>query len=611
MKLLTPLGGLLRQPFAVVFPDLLWGGPALDPRQAMVREERYLGLVRAIGAVATLPLVPLVASEQPAWIYGAIGFALAYDAVLLLVLVPRASPLLTGGYLSFSLDMIAIGLAIYGDGGIESEFVAIYFLALVMYAFRFPQSKTIFVPLIISSIYTLAVIAASGIANSVVGTLLFRLLWIALTSLLANLTVNRAHKAEESLANELRHTQALLQAAHAPTTSLTVEGVVQAVLEQSCSLTEADAGTVQIDKQDGHRALFREKLDDTEAGRTFGRLMRGNLRARAALVASARPLTPAEIAEHAGPLPPTLYQFSSLCAVPISTEQGRLGFVAVAMRNGGGFQPRHFDALCAFVDRAALAVQNSRLYEQVQAQVEELRSLHAQVIRSERLAAVGELAAKVAHELNNPLASIDLYNSLLLESTADPAEQRRLATQVLEQVERAKRVVRDILDFTRAAEPHLVATDLNTVVEQSLGLVRHAARAAGVSLIEDYAPGLPNVKADRNQIAQIVTNLTLNAVQAMPSGGTLTVSTVQDHQEVCLIFRDTGTGIGPEHLEHIFDPFFTTKPFGQGTGLGLAVCRTLVAQHRGEITVASEPGKGSTFSVYLPVAPIKEALVAG
>ena len=96
----------------------------------------------------------------------------------------------------------------------------------------------------------------------------------------------------------------------------------------------------------------------------------------------------------------------------------------------------------------------------------------------------------------------------------------------------------------------------------------------------------------------------------MPEGGTLTVGTVQDHEEVCLLFRDTGTGIAPEHLEHIFDPFFTTRPFGQGTGVGLAICRTLVAQHRGEITVASEPGKGATFCVYLPVAPVKEDLVA-
>lgn len=585
-----------------------------DPSQFQLFEpkfEVFICRIRILGAVLTAVLLPFLPLQNRAALYLLIGVAIAYS-VLILQLVERRSALLRRGYLPFALDTVAIDLAVILTGGIASEFFACLYASITLYAVRFGWKQSIVAASMSVAAYLGAMLLGTGTGREPdVALLAFRSLWLGMFALGAGFLGEVIRAASAALRSELLHTRSLLRAAHAPTTSLSVEGVVQAVLEQSCSLTEADAGTVQIDKQDGHRALFREKLDDTEAGRTFGRLMRGNLRARAALVASARPLTPAEIAEHAGPLPPTLYQFSSLCAVPISTEQGRLGFVAVAMRNGGGFQPHHFDALCAFVDRAALAVQNSRLYEQVQAQVEELRSLHAQVIRSERLAAVGELAAKVAHELNNPLASIDLYNSLLLESTADPAEQRRLATQVLEQVERAKRVVRDILDFTRAAEPHLVATDLNTVVEQSLGLVRHAARAAGVSLIEDYAPGLPNVKADRNQIAQIVTNLTLNAVQAMPSGGTLTVSTVQDHQEVCLIFRDTGTGIGPEHLEHIFDPFFTTKPFGQGTGLGLAVCRTLVAQHRGEITVASEPGKGSTFSVYLPVAPIKEALVAG
>lgn len=593
---------------AAVLPGLDLGSLELfDPKFEVV-----ITGARIIGALVTAILLPFLPLDNKAPIYALIVLALGYSGAIL-ALVRRDSRLLRRGAVPYLLDLATINLAVAVTGGLYSEFVLCSYVSLTLYSVRFGFVPSILASAAAGAIYFGAVVVATenlDLSTSL-STVGFRSLWLFVLGLGGGVFGEAIAATKEALANELRHTQALLQAAHAPTTSLTVEGVVQAVLEQSCSLTEADAGTVQIDKQDGHRALFREKLDDTEAGRTFGRLMRGNLRARAALVASARPLTPAEIAEHAGPLPPTLYQFSSLCAVPISTEQGRLGFVAVAMRNGGGFQPRHFDALCAFVDRAALAVQNSRLYEQVQAQVEELRSLHAQVIRSERLAAVGELAAKVAHELNNPLASIDLYNSLLLESTADAAEQRHLATQVLEQVERAKRVVRDILDFTRAAEPHLVAADLNTVVEQSLGLVRHAARAAGVTLIEDYAPGLPNVKADRNQIAQIVTNLTLNAVQAMPSGGTLTVSTVQDHQEVCLIFRDTGTGIGPEHLEHIFDPFFTTKPFGQGTGLGLAVCRTLVAQHRGEITVASKPGKGSTFSVYLPVAPIKEALVAG
>jgi signal transduction histidine kinase len=298
----------------------------------------------------------------------------------------------------------------------------------------------------------------------------------------------------------------------------------------------------------------------------------------------------------------------------VAVEDRPLGLVAVASSERRHDRYVHYEALLAFVERAALALQNAQLYERLQAQVQELRSLHDQIVRAERLAAIGEIAAKVAHELNNPLASIQLYNSLLLEEPVDGAEQQRLAATVLEQVERAKRVVRDILDYSRAQESHPQVIDLNLAVEQGLRLVRHVAAAGRVAILEDYAHDLPAVMVDTGQLAQVITNLTLNAVQAMPKGGTLTISTGREGEEVYVKFTDTGAGISEENQARIFEPFFTTKPTGEGTGLGLSVCRNLITRHHGRITVNSRLGSGTTFSVYLPPAmhvEFKEGAIAG
>jgi signal transduction histidine kinase len=320
-------------------------------------------------------------------------------------------------------------------------------------------------------------------------------------------------------------------------------------------------------------------------------------------------MPPGELAAAVSSVPPALTEFTSLCAAVIPGTDGDLGYVAVARRGHPPLSTLHFEALTAFLQRAALAIQNARLYEQLQAQMEELRSLHEQVVRSERLAALGQLAAKVAHELNNPLASIHLYNSLLLEQPAEPEEQRRLAASVQEQVERAKRVVLDILDYSRPREARPEVVSLNLAVEHALRLVRHSAGSDGVTIIEEYGVDLFAVEVDVSQMAQVVTNLTLNAVHAMPEGGTLTISTGMQDDDLYVRFADTGLGIAKDHLEQIFEPFFTTKPAGQGTGLGLAVCRSLVEQHHGYITAESEPGVGSTFTVWLPPAGMKEATV--
>lgn len=589
--------------------DALIPYPPSGADHSVLRDERTIIILRWIGVLVPLPLLPVVQSEQIGLTYAILGAVAVYNGILTWILLPRGSQLLRTGYLAFLLDTLALSLIIFSGGGLRSNFYIIYYLIPVVYTLRFSSRAWIFIPTTNTAFYAGAVVAAEGLPFSDPGLLLFRCAWIPVNATFAGIMMRRARSAEASLALELRRTRALLQAAYAPAASLTLNGVLGAVVHHSRLLTESDCAAVLLYSQNDEPTMYKEQLDDRDGAAAFADLIQNHTKARHFLIKSGRPVTPAQLAANAPSVPLVLDQFRSFCAASISGPRGKVGLVAVASRQVQ-LNPFHYEALAAFLERAALAIQNARLYEQLQSQMQELRTLHDHIVRAERLAAIGELAAKVAHELNNPLASIHLYNSLLLEQPAEADEQRRLAESVQEQVERAKRVVRDILDYSRPAQAQLQVTSLNTAVEQGMRFVRHAANAAKVTVVEDYGNNLPWVRVDVSRMAQVFTNLTMNAIQSMPRGGKLEISTGLENNELYVQFKDTGTGISPEDMERIFDPFFTTKSAGHGTGLGLAVCRTLVNQHHGDITVETEPGKGSIFTVWLPPAEVKEALLA-
>lgn len=584
--------------------------PARDP-EYLTQLERYFAVMRTIAVLTTLALFPFLDALNVTGMYVTLAFVAAYNAFIVLYVLRRHQRWLAGGYLGYSLDVVAASAAVSQTGGVASPAFVSYYPLAVFYAFRFGRSQLANILVTTVSCYGLAAAVSGQALIEVWGVIAFRMFWLVLSAWWAVLMVERARSAEDALNIELRRTRALLQAAHAPATSLTVDGVLAAVLQQSLQLTESDVAAVRLDGREGHSRVYRAQLDETPGAVAFGRMVRANARARQVLLGSGSPLTPADVATRVGGLPPELGEFSSICAAGIPGDHGRLGVVAVARRGPPPMATVHLQALSAFLERAALAVQNARLYAQLQAQMEELRFLHGQIVRTERLAAIGELAAKVAHEINNPLASIHMYNSLLFEHPADPEEQRRLAGSVQEQVERAKSIVRDILDYSRPHESHPEVIDLNVAVDRGLGLVRHAANAGRVAIIEQYSDSLPPVLADRGQLSQVLVNLASNAIDAMAEGGELTISTGLDEGEVYVRLSDDGPGIAPEHMARIFEPFFSTKPAGRGTGLGLAVCRTLVAQHHGRISVETELGKGTTFTVWLPPARIPEDMVAG
>jgi signal transduction histidine kinase len=221
------------------------------------------------------------------------------------------------------------------------------------------------------------------------------------------------------------------------------------------------------------------------------------------------------------------------------------------------------------------------------------------------MAAVGTLTSGIAHELNNPLNNIGLTVEALLDDFEDLSDEdkRRMLSQAYTQVERAGATVRNLLDFTRKGRPVFAHFQVSKAVGTAKRLVSNEARLANVAWSVSLPEGLPEIRGHPHDVQQVFLNLFLNAIQAMSEGGELRVeATAVNGDWVRVQVSDTGSGIPPEHLPEIFDPFFTTKGPGMGTGLGLSVSHGIVAEHGGRIEVTSDPGKGTTFSVYLPVA---------
>jgi two-component system NtrC family sensor kinase len=225
------------------------------------------------------------------------------------------------------------------------------------------------------------------------------------------------------------------------------------------------------------------------------------------------------------------------------------------------------------------------------------------VMESERLAVVGQLAADVAHELNNPLQGIVTYSHLLLEKLTPEDSSRPSVEKIANQAARCVTIIRGLLDFSRPQKPHRQPTDLRTTIDECLSLVEDRVLFHNIEVVRDYQEDLPATVVDPAQMQQVFMNLIINAAEAMDGVGRLTVTTrlSGEPRVILAIFRDTGHGISEENMGRIFDPFFTTKEVGHGTGLGLAISFGIVKENGGTIVVESEDGAGTAFTIELPV----------
>ena len=261
------------------------------------------------------------------------------------------------------------------------------------------------------------------------------------------------------------------------------------------------------------------------------------------------------------------------------------------------------------------------LEDRVEQKTTELKRAHEHVLHVERMASIGKMAAVVAHEVNNPLSGILTYAKLLrkwIGTGQTENEKRGEAIECLDLIATESRrcgdLIKNLLSLSRTAPLNVQATDLNVVIDRCLLLVRHQLELAGIELQLDLQPNLPLAPCDPAQMEQVFIALIMNAIDAMPKGGTLWLEDrlihIKDNPEIEIKVRDDGTGIAPDIMPHIFEPFMTTKEDGHGTGLGLAIARGILERHQGHIEVESELGRGTTFTVTIPSHAPEASLAA-
>jgi signal transduction histidine kinase len=227
-------------------------------------------------------------------------------------------------------------------------------------------------------------------------------------------------------------------------------------------------------------------------------------------------------------------------------------------------------------------------------------SLQQQLLTSEKLASIGLLSAGVAHEINTPLTGISSYVQILQKKLAR-SHHSQILEKIEAQTERVARIIKNLLNFARnPSDSSFHKVNLQENLQEILSLIDYKLKTMNINLELKLSP-VKSIWAEGGRLQQVFINIILNAIDAMPDGGALKIELSQTNNQAVMKIEDTGTGIKDQHLPHIFDPFFTTKGVGKGTGLGLSISYAIIKEHEGNITVESEPGKGSLFTLYIPL----------
>jgi two-component system NtrC family sensor kinase len=263
------------------------------------------------------------------------------------------------------------------------------------------------------------------------------------------------------------------------------------------------------------------------------------------------------------------------------------------------FSNQDIQLLTVLANQAAVGVENWRTRQKLIEAHTQLKASQAQMIQAAKLAAIGELAANIVHEIKNPVQILMMHAEIARRGKTIPNREEQQAIQI----KRLAEITTRLMNFARnvSDEMPMTSVSVNRAIEEMVDLVKHEFLNEKVKIELRLAEKLPPITGNANYLQQVFLNFLLNARDAMPKGGTITIETELKGLNILTRFSDTGTGIEPQHLSKIFNPFFTTKGEGKGTGLGLSICKTIVAQHHGEIQVQSTVGQGTTFTVVLPV----------
>ena len=307
----------------------------------------------------------------------------------------------------------------------------------------------------------------------------------------------------------------------------------------------------------------------------------------------------------------------SLVVIPLFAKEKALGAIAADhVEPGKNITGEILESVMTFAQQAGLAIHNAFMYQELKAfsqQMEEkiqkttadLRKTEAQLIRSEKLAALGQLAAGIAHEIRNPLTSINILIHSLTENLPSENSRWEDLKVIEEEILRINEIVDQFLRFAKPASPLFKKVDLIPIFEETLQLLRPQIERGRISVQKEFE-SLPPITVDKEQMKQVILNLLMNAIQAMPKAGRLGLSgrVSRDGHWVELTIQDSGIGIPPEDMDKLFDPFFSTKD--GGIGLGLSIAHRIIDQHHGKIEVESNPGKGTLFTISLPISSEEE-----
>jgi len=286
-------------------------------------------------------------------------------------------------------------------------------------------------------------------------------------------------------------------------------------------------------------------------------------------------------------------------SIPLISKRELIGILNLGHKlNKEIYSHEDIELLTTLANQTAIAIENARLYE-------DLKRSKSYIRRADRLASLGTLTAGLAHEIRNPLVAIKTLTQLLPERLHDEEFRNHFLSIAAAEVERISNLVNELLDFARPTAPKLETENLNSILDGMILLVSTESKKKGIRIYKLYTPDLPSIKIDREQIKQVFLNILLNAIEATPENGEITVTTRSFSKPggipfLQVEFRDTGCGIPSEHLEEIFNPFYTTKT--TGSGLGLAISNQIVQDHRGYIDVESKVNQGTSFFVNLPVS---------
>ena len=596
------------------FFQYLWQGPSTLPQSLQL--EWRLVAVRWLGIVIMTPGIPLahLSASNSRAAYAVLFFAAVYNLIIQLCIRYRPS-VFTNGYVTAIGDTLLTIAMIKIGGGFGTPFYYLLFTVTIAEAMRYGYGPSLATVIIV---VFLDLLESGGSKDAIDATFVMRSGFLLITAVLAGYLRDQARRAEGALQERLRQADLLNQATATLGASLEFEPALRAVASAACNLFGGDRAVLQTttgleDASGGAFTVTHQAGGENAGQRKDGESQRDDLLAlcnqyttKTTLPRNARAITHRQ-------LPGGQQAIALVLALP--TRKTSLATLALSLPLGQRVPSLDPDILDSFVERTTLALENATLYRTLASRTDDLQRAYSDLaIAHQELLGVDEMKtgflANVSHELRTPLSSIRSFSELLL-SYDDPEVQHEFLQIINSESERLTRLVNDVLDITKIEAGRM---DWHIAPVNLAALLQDSARTY-VTLIEEHDlifrqeidEDLPMIYADRDRLQQVLGNMLNNAMKFTETG-TITLSAKRDGEEVRVSVIDTGVGIAREDHERIFEKFqqvgdtLTDKP--RGTGLGLCICRDIIAYHKGRMWVESELGRGSTFTFAVPIPEI-------